>query len=81
MHNYIQNIHSFGISHKDAAVEIRETFSLTYDQAEYLYKLRSEFNINECYILSTCNRTEFYAICDNIDSLKEFIISGISVIY
>ena len=76
MHNYIQNIHSFGISHKDAAVEIRETFSLTYDQAKYLYKLKSEFNINECYILSTCNRTEIYSICDNIDSLKEFIISG-----
>ena len=76
MHNYIQNIHSFGISHKDAAVDIRETFSLTYDQAEFLYKQKSEFNINECYILSTCNRTEFYAICENIDSLKAFIVSG-----
>ena len=76
MHNYIQNIHSFGISHKDAAVDIRETFSLSFDQAEFLYKRKSEFNINECYILSTCNRTEFYAICDNIDSLKKFIMSG-----
>ena len=76
MHNYIQKIHSFGISHKDAAVNIRETFSLSFDQAEYLYKRKTDFNINECYILSTCNRTEFYAVCDDMETLREFIISG-----
>ena len=78
MHNYIQQIHSFGISHKDAAVDIRETFSLSFDQAEYLYKRKADFNIHECYILSTCNRTEFYAVCNDMKTLHDFIISGYS---
>ena len=48
MHNYIQNIHSFGISHKDAAVHIRERFSLSFDDSELFYSLKDSFNINEC---------------------------------
>jgi len=76
MNNYIQKIHSFGISHKDAAVHIRERFSLSFANSELLYSLKDSFNINECYILSTCNRTEFYAVTSNIEEFRNFIISG-----
>ena len=34
MNNCIQNIHSFGINHKDAAVHIREKFSLSFDDSK-----------------------------------------------
>jgi len=78
MHNSIHRIHSFGISHKDASVDVRERFSLSFDQAESLYKQINQYNINECYILSTCNRTEFYAVCDDMETLRDFIISGYS---
>ena len=76
MNNYIQKIHSFGISHKDAAVHIRERFSLSFADSELLYSLKDSFNVNECYILSTCNRTEFYAVTSNIEEFRNFIISG-----
>ena len=76
MHNYMQKIHSFGISHKDAAVHIRERFSLPFDDSELFYSLKDTFNINECYILSTCNRTEFYGITSDVGEFRAFIISG-----
>jgi len=76
MYNYMQKIHSFGISHKDAAVHIREKFSLSFDDSKSFYSLKDDFNINECYILSTCNRTEFYAVISDIDEFRNFIISG-----
>ena len=76
MNNYMQQIHSFGINHKDAAVHIREKFSLSFDDSKLFYSLKDNFNVNECYILSTCNRTEFYAVISDIDGFRDFIISG-----
>lgn len=73
MSNYIQQLHSYSISHKDATVDIRENFSITQDQAELIYEKKSTFDIDELFILSTCNRTEFYAICEDRDSLIKLI--------
>ena len=73
MSNYIQKLHSYSISHKDATVDIRENFSITQDQAELIYEKKSRFDIDELFILSTCNRTEFYAICEDRDSLIKLI--------
>ena len=73
MNNYIQQLHSYSISHKNANLYIREIFAITHNQAELIYNKKSEFNINELFILSTCNRTEFYAICKDRDSLIKLI--------
>ena len=73
MSNYIQQLHSYSISHKDAKVDIRENFSITQDQAELIYEKKYTFNIDELFILSTCNRTEFYAICKDRDALIKLI--------
>ncbi|RJX24739.1 MAG: glutamyl-tRNA reductase [Dethiobacter sp.] len=60
-----------GINHKQACLELREKFSLEkkeIDQA--LNYLLADGEIRECFLLSTCNRTELYAICNDHYNLQ-----------
>ncbi|HWP90642.1 MAG TPA: glutamyl-tRNA reductase [Thermodesulfobacteriota bacterium] len=63
-----------GLSHKTAPVEIRECFSFhepAFDVGlEELHKKRS---IEECLILSTCNRVEVYAVSEDAETCAEDI--------
>ena len=55
---------AFGLNHKTAPVDVRE--KLHIDEAEvpaFLNLLRE--SLSECVILSTCNRTEIYAVSDS----------------
>ncbi|MDR1310455.1 MAG: glutamyl-tRNA reductase [Burkholderiaceae bacterium] len=55
-----------GLSHKTAPVEIRECFSLSEESVRHgLRHLSEGENVYECVILSTCNRTEIYAVVDD----------------
>lgn len=52
-----------GLNHKTAPVEIRERFTFSPEQVtETLNRLQEEATLSECALLSTCNRTEFYAV-------------------
>ncbi|HTE19009.1 MAG TPA: glutamyl-tRNA reductase [Armatimonadota bacterium] len=52
-----------GLSHKTAPVQLREKLSLYgKSQVEALHGLRDAACLEECAILSTCNRMEFYAL-------------------
>ena len=63
-----------GISHKTAPVEIRELFSFSKESLEVaVTKLNEIPYIEECVILSTCNRIEIYAVSDNVESCLENI--------
>ena len=63
-----------GISHKTAPVEIRELFSFSKESLEVaLQKLSEKPHIEECVIISTCNRIEIYAASDNIEACLETI--------
>jgi glutamyl-tRNA reductase len=67
-----------GVNYKTAPVEIRErlTFNET-DLGEALKKLQTKKSILENIILSTCNRTEIYAVVDQLHTgryyIKEFL--------
>lgn len=69
-----------GLNHKTAPVEIRERFSLSEDKIRWGLRQIGEYDeyedINEAVILSTCNRSELYAVVDDPISastaLKEF---------
>jgi glutamyl-tRNA reductase len=53
-----------GLSHKTAPIEIREKLTFpTNCQGEALAALMASPQISEAVILSTCNRTEIYAVC------------------
>ena len=52
-----------GLNHKTAPVEVRERVSYSPEQIEgVLESLRLNESFTECALLSTCNRTEFYAV-------------------
>jgi glutamyl-tRNA reductase len=59
-----------GISHKTAPVEIRERVSFDFESiGPLLAGIRGQEGVAECVALSTCNRTELYALlrepCDD----------------
>jgi glutamyl-tRNA reductase len=67
-----------GLNYKTAPVEIRER--LTFNEAnlaDAMQTLRSKKSILENVILSTCNRTEVYAVVDQLHTgryyIKEFL--------
>lgn len=67
-----------GLNHKTAPVEVRERFSFSPEQVtETLNRLQAEQTLKECALLSTCNRTEFYAVAkespeDGLRTLTKF---------
>ncbi|MDP4163567.1 MAG: glutamyl-tRNA reductase [Bacillota bacterium] len=67
-----------GINYKTAPVEIRERLTFNEsDLREAMKKLNSKKSILENVILSTCNRTEIYAVVDQLHTgryyIKEFL--------
>jgi glutamyl-tRNA reductase len=62
------NILVVGLSHKTAAVEIREKLSIQEAKIEEaIEQLRSYPHIEEVAILSTCNRLEIYAVASETE--------------
>lgn len=69
-----------GLNHKTASVEVREKVALTTKNVERaLASLSAIGCIDECLILSTCNRTEIYSVfkrgCYDADVLPKFVAS------
>lgn len=63
-----------GINHWDAPVAIRERFSLGEKQREDLLKEARRRDIRNLIILSTCNRTEFFAVTSDAKQLADLLI-------
>lgn len=62
-----------GISHVTAPIEVREKLTFRpQDALRELAHLRDERLIREGVILSTCNRTEIYAVEESGDALSDF---------
>lgn len=55
------NFFMIGIDHAHASVEVRESFSLSQEQASHLIAEYREGGGDGIMVLSTCNRTELYA--------------------
>lgn len=72
-----------GLSHRTAAVELREKLSLYgRSPAHTLHGLRDSTGLAECAILSTCNRTEIYGLTREEDwqeQLLEFMAASAGV--
>ena len=58
----MQNIFkAFSLSHKAAPLAVREQVALTESEVkDFCIKIRDLFGIQECLVVSTCNRTEVY---------------------
>ena len=67
-----------GLNHKTAPVDVRERFSLSkHAIKEGLRNLNDYEGIREAVVLSTCNRSEMYAVVDDaeedVETMREFI--------
>jgi glutamyl-tRNA reductase len=67
-----------GLSHKTAPIEIRERLTFpSHRQAEALARLLSQPAVAEAVIVSTCNRTEIYAVAsggdEGVDAVIDFM--------
>jgi len=68
-----------GLSHKTAPIEIREKFYLNLLQQDLLLsELKNHPSVNECFVLSTCNRIEIYLKRANPSIDSSFVISLIA---
>lgn len=57
-----------GVNHKTAPVDVRECFAFSEEQIrQMLLHLGEHEEINECVILSTCNRSEMYAVVEDAE--------------
>src|SRR5690606_34407648 len=63
---------NLGASHHTAPIEIREHFSIAPENMAGLYeRLKSLPTVRESAILSTCNRTEIYAVVEDPNAVQE----------
>ncbi|MGE4588013.1 MAG: glutamyl-tRNA reductase [Acidaminococcaceae bacterium] len=63
-----------GLNHKTAPVEVRECFSFSEEQVKQALKeVRSCEEFRECVLLSTCNRTELYAVVEDAETALPFM--------
>jgi len=66
------NLIALGINHKSAAVEVRERVAFAPEQvAEAMYDACNTGDVDEVVVLSTCNRTELYAVVSDRRPLPE----------
>jgi len=57
-----------GLNHKTASVDVRECFTFSEDKIKMALNHLHEYEeISECVIVSTCNRTEMYAVVDDAE--------------
>ncbi|EPZ49015.1 glutamyl-tRNA reductase [Alicyclobacillus acidoterrestris] len=65
-----------GMNHKTASVELRERVSLSQDALEQLLaELRDSRTVMESVVLSTCNRTELYALVNSIRAGQDYLLT------
>jgi len=57
-----------GLNHKTASVDVRECFTFPEEQIKKALNHLHEYEeISECVLVSTCNRTEMYAVVDDAE--------------
>ena len=66
---------AIGLNHSTAPVDIRERFSFSQERIRCaLQEAQSWDGIREAVLLSTCNRTELYAVARDEDTVRECLL-------
>ncbi|WAH38947.1 glutamyl-tRNA reductase [Alicyclobacillus dauci] len=68
-----------GMNHRTATVELRERVSLGTDALQHvLTQLRESRTVMESIVLSTCNRTEIYALVNSVRAGHDYLLTVLS---
>lgn len=65
-----------GVSYKKADPLVRGRFSITGERYQTMLADRARFGIQELFVVSTCNRTELYAVADRPSQLREALCAA-----
>ncbi|TDM00119.1 MAG: hypothetical protein C4K58_02440 [Flavobacteriaceae bacterium] len=60
-----KNLYLIALSYKKADVEIRGKYAFFPSKVKSFVMAAKKYNIKSMYVLSTCNRTEFYAFAED----------------
>ena len=64
-----------GLNHRSAPVNVREVFSFDKTEiSEAINHVYEHEQVAECVLLSTCNRTELYAVLEDVENPKQFML-------
>lgn len=73
---------ALGVNHQTASVELREQVAFNPEKLSALLEKQScAYDLNKMVVVSTCNRTEVYAMSDSIDIVLNWLadVNGIDV--
>ncbi|WP_291369114.1 glutamyl-tRNA reductase, partial [Acinetobacter sp. UBA5934] len=63
-----------GVNHQTASVELREQIAFNPEKLMHLLALQSKHHdLNDMVVVSTCNRTEVYAMSENADMVMNWL--------
>lgn len=62
-----------GINYKNADTSLRGKYAVQDEQYEEILRAAAAENINEVFVLSTCNRTEIYGCVPKMEQLEDLI--------
>jgi glutamyl-tRNA reductase len=74
----ISDFYIVGINHRNTDAGTRGNFAINAEQYNNLLDLAKGNNIDEFFVLSTCNRTEIYGIASSAKHLASFLCSQTS---
>jgi glutamyl-tRNA reductase len=74
-HSEIAQFKVAGINYKKTEATIRGQFAINDEQYQQILDAAKKAGIHELFVLSTCNRTEIYAITHDINQLAELFCS------
>ena len=72
-HNFLNNFCIAGINYRKSDISIRGKFSLLPEHSILLLQQAVSKKFPGCMVLSTCNRTEIYGMCDHPHELIEML--------
>lgn len=73
VHHFLDNFCVAGINYRKSDISIRGKFSLLPEHTILLLEQAVQKKFPACMVLSTCNRTEIYGICDHPHQLIEML--------
>lgn len=64
-----------GINYSKTDVAVRSLFAVNDEKYASILKLAPQYGVKECFVVSTCNRTEIYGLADDAVQLTELLCS------
>ncbi len=73
MNTSIQQFFIIGINYRKTDAAIRGLFAVNQDQYAAILENAAQQNLNEVFVISTCNRTEIYGLANNAETLIDLL--------